>query len=464
MMNNAEFNYQLMPKTYNNQEQRLITFKRMYWNQNQNRVMWQLINNEHKKPIVLFSIPKATGTSYHRIQEPIRCLINKYPNDYVFVYAEPASISDVMKCDILQLHRAAPCHDQILSFLQKLPKQVNKPIVVNNIDDLEYQIPKTHYLYKQWMSRGKDKMSKRMFSASDYNLITSWNYQKTVQRDLGVNVIKGKTHRFPNWIDYELPQWQHSSEKKQNDKIKIGWVGLVSHNVDLMYIHNIWKVLSQKYGDKIQFVLTSPKPDVVQMRDEQLHITFSRKKRRDQPDHGFTSFINHVFADITKSKITIVDALPLSQYGKLYGGLDISFIVVEPTKFNKAKSEIKITQSVINRRIPVYNNFGPYSQWDQKFRQYIKTKYGMSQEASDIRRFLSLCSNNIHDRNVVQAWVKSVGAIIQGWNDSNFQKQKKEFMQAAYEFNILEYGMYENIDRRKKFYDDICLKHNIVKS
>jgi len=37
-------------------------------------------------------------------------------------------------------------------------------------------------------------------------------------------------------------------------------------------------------------------------------------------------------------------------------------------------------------------------------------------------------------------------------------------MQAAYEFNILEYGMYENIDRRKKFYDDICLKHNIVKS
>jgi hypothetical protein len=93
------------------------------------------------------------------------------------------------------------------------------------------------------MSRGKDKMSKRMFKESDYNLITSWNYEKTVERDLGVSVIKGKTRRFPNWIDYELSQWCQAS-KSNDGKVRIGWVGLVSHNVDLLYIHNIWKPLS----------------------------------------------------------------------------------------------------------------------------------------------------------------------------------------------------------------------------
>ena len=170
-----------------------------------------------------------------------------------------------------------------------------------------------------------------------------------------------------------------------------------------------------------------------------------------------------LFKDIDKSKITIVDALPLSEYGKLYGDLDISFIVVQPTKFNKAKSEIKITQSVINRCIPVYNNFGPYSEWDQKFRNYIKSTFGMSQKASEIRKFLSLCSNNIHDKKVVQSWVKSIGEMIQNWYDPKFQQRKKDFMQAAYEFNIIEYGMRENIYKRKLFYDDICQKHNIVK-
>ena len=459
---NDSWGLQVMPKTYSNEQQRFATFRGMYWNQKQQRVMWQFINNPQKKPVVLFSIPKATGTSYHRVEQPIRLLMNRYPNDYVFVYAEPATIADAMKCDILQMHRARPQHDTIFNFFNRLPNSVKKPVIVNNIDDLEYQIPKTHYLYNDWIKIGKDKMSIRMFKESDYNLITSWNYQKTIQRDIGFNYIKGKTYKFPNYIDYELPQWCHTKRKKQKGSpIKIGWIGLVSHNIDLVYIHNIWKPLSQKYGNRIEFYVSSPNSADVEFRDQAHGLMFTRKKGRQQKLYGFSEFVNGLFADITKSKVTLLQALPLSEYGRLYRDLDISFIVVQPNKFNKAKSEIKITQSVMNRCIPVYNNFGPYSEWDQKCRNYLKQKYGNNPQGIQMRKFLNLCSHNIHNSNIVSSWMSGLSQMFDNWHTDEQTRLRQKFINFIYEFNIKEYGMCENIHKRKQFYDKICAEHKI---
>ena len=425
--------------------------------------MWQCVQNEKGSPVVLLSIPKATGTSYHRIQQPIRRIVNKYPNDYIFIYAQPATIADRVKCDILQLHRARPQHDVIINYIKSLNQSTKKPIIINNIDDLQYQIPKTHYLYQQWIQAGKDKMSKKMFRQSNYNLITSWHYQKTIQRDIGYNVIHGKTHRFPNWIDSQLPQWCYSENKKQNKKIKIGWIGLVSHNIDLIYIKNIWKPLSQKYKDKIQFVISLPSPQAIQFRDKQAGLTFTRPKNDRDGIFGFSKYVMDLFSDIKDSNIHYVDAVPLSQYGKLYRDLDISFVVVQPTKFNKAKSQIKITQSVLNRCIPVYNNFGPYSQWDQKCRTYIKKKYGNDKQGIQMRRFLNLCSHNIHNVNMVDTWVRGMSQVIQKWNEPEFIEKRTKFLDFVYQFNMNEYGLTQNIDKRKLFYDMICKQHNIKK-
>lgn len=454
---------QVMPRTYACDQQRYVTFKRLYWNQNQHRIMWQRVENQRKAPVVLLSIPKATGTSYHRVQQPVRKIVGKYPNSYVFVYAQPATIADRMKCDILQLHRCCPQHDAILEHLSKLNPAVKKPVVINNIDDLQYQIPPTHYLYKQWMQMGKDKMSKRMFRQCDYNLITSWNYQKIIQRDIGYNVIKGKTYRFPNWIDTQLPQWCHRNDKKRNKKIRIGWIGLISHNVDLIYIHNIWKPLAKKYGDKVQFAVVAPMPLRIQYRDEQRGIAFTRPRTQRDGVFGFKKFAMQLFADIKQSKVQFLNALPLSQYGKLYRDLDISFIVVQPTKFNKAKSQIKITESVINRCIPVYNCFGPYAQWDQKFRDYVKHKYNNDPQGIQVRKFLGFCSHNIHDVNIVNSWVRSMSQVIDRWQEPRFNQAKQKFMRVAYQFNMNQYGLAQNISKRKRFYDMVCQQHKITK-
>lgn len=73
---------------------------------------------------------------------------------------------------------------------------------------------------------------------------------------------ENKTFILPNSIDFDLFK---PFPKKENKKIRIGWVASSSHFNEIWIVNNVLEKLFKKYGDSIVFVELGDVPDLLKV-------------------------------------------------------------------------------------------------------------------------------------------------------------------------------------------------------
>jgi len=342
-----------------------------YENSEQRDIIKQYFTNPSKvdrsRKTIIFSTPSETGTSFFRLFEPMKALWKHYPDEANYIYTENIQPNHMKLADCIIMHRAGNLHSHFLSVAKMWPKTERRPLIIHDVDDNEFNLPRTHPMAELWYASKKDQMSIQALKQSDYITTTTEKLYKTF-RNFNQNV---KIMR--NMFDWTLPQWNLDKEAVRKemipefgkDKIIIGWAGLTSHFEDIKRMHEVFKVIHDKYPNTC-FVLAG-----MALKDSQVEIeyvdgkpNFKEKSIANEND-SYRARVVRVYSDLDPSRIKIFDALPLEQYAKFYALFDISFCYIEHNAFSSCKSEIKVVESLHYGAVTIFSDYGGYKDFWQ---------------------------------------------------------------------------------------------------
>lgn len=102
--------------------------------------------------------------------------------------------------DIWVQHRAGAWHSNSLEIAKQLPKHKPRPVIVHDIDDNEFDIPKEHPFHKIWIEHKKDQMSLKQLKESDYITTTT----KALKRKFGELNLSQNIKIIPNAVNFNL--------------------------------------------------------------------------------------------------------------------------------------------------------------------------------------------------------------------------------------------------------------------
>lgn len=326
---------------------------------------------DRSKKTIIFSTPSETGTSYFRLFEPMRVMWKHYRDEANFIYTETIQPNHLRLADAIIMHRAGNLHSHFLTVREMWPRSEVKPMIIHDVDDNEFNLPRAHPMREMWYAANKDKMSIQALKQSDLVVTTTEKLRKTFSH-LNRNVEIRR-----NMFDWELPQWNLDIEavRKEmlpewyptDDKIVVGWAGLTSHFEDIKRMHNVLKAIHDKYPNTV-FVLAgmAVKDSAVEVDYDENGKPLFKNKEIENEDMLYRNRVRKLYEDFDSDRIKLFDAVPLEEYGKFYALFDVSLAYVEHNTFNSCKSEIKVVESIHYNCIPVFSYFGGYKDyWDQ---------------------------------------------------------------------------------------------------
>ena len=357
---------------------------------------------DHSKKIVIFSTPSETGTSFFRVFEPMRVLWKHYRDEINLIYTECLQPNHLKLANCIIMHRAGNLHTHFTQAVKMWPKSEISPYVIHDVDDNEFNLPKTHPMYDLWYSSEKDKMSIYSLKHSHCITTTTRKLQKTF-KTLNPNV-----EIFKNQFDWELPQWNLDKEETRNemlpewkdkkDKIVIGWAGLTSHFEDIKRMHACLKKIHDKYPQTV-FVLAG-----MALKDSSVEVIedeYGNKKYKEidsiAEEDKYASRVARVYDDFDPKRIKLFDAVGLEEYAKFYTLFDISLAYIEHNTFNSCKSEIKVVESLHYGAIPVFSDYGGYQDYWRAVPSNLKQKH--------------MCINSMFPKrwaDSIEHWVKEI--------------------------------------------------------
>lgn len=204
-------------------------------------------------------------------------------------------------------------------------KKLNKPVVMD-LDD--YLIG----LYQNHPDRIGTFFGMELVSIlyairdSDAITVTSPTLQKVISQ------INPNVYVLPNYFDDKLWQIKQPRDLKQNDPIRIVYIGTPSHKLDVESIAAPLLKIAKTYGDKVEFLFYGAKPP------EQLD-----------------GLKNTVWVE--PETYTFTEFIPIIQ--KIEG--DIAIAPLLDNTFNRCKSSIKYFEYSALGMPGVYSDIDPYS-------------------------------------------------------------------------------------------------------
>lgn len=361
----------------------------LYNNAEERDVIKQYFTNpkeiDKTKKTIVFSTPSETGTSFFRIFEPMRVMWKHFRDEVNFVYTENMQPNHMKLADLIIQHRAGNLHSHFLSVSKMWPKTEVRPLIVHDVDDNEFNLPKTHPMRDIWYMSGKDKMSIQSLKESDIITTTTEKLRKTFSQ---LRTGSKNVHIFRNAFDWELPQWNLDKKKIRDemlpewkdaeDPIIIGWAGLTSHFEDIKRMHGIIKAIHDKYPNTY-FVLAG-----MALKDTAVEIHHGddgekqfKEKEIENEDMLYRNRVIKVYSDIDKDRIKIFNALPLEEYAKFNTLFDIALAYVEHNTFNACKSEIKVIEAMHYKIPTVFSYYGGYKDYWDNVPENLKSHNGI---------------------------------------------------------------------------------------
>lgn len=387
------------------------------------------------KKTIIFSTPSRTGTSFFREELPMYAIKRNYPDEFNVIYADGnLGPNHVKLADLIVFHRAGHIHDYLHRVLKYWPKSEKKPLIVHDVDDNEFNLPNSHPMKGMWLAAGKDKMSMKSLSDSDFITTTGFKLKQTFSN------FNRNVEVFRNMFDWNMPQWSLKRDPKYDGKIVIGWVGLTSHFEDLKKMVPMLKHIHDKYPNT-HFILAG-----MALKDTSVNIIqkpdgSTEMKEEDVKDETQTYKyrVKQLYKDFDQSRIEFLDAVSLEEYGKFYKDLDLGLAFVEKNTFNACKSEIKAVEYMKYGVIPIYSKWGGY---DDMYKNL------MPEHLKDKTKHLAIETEN------PEAWKQVLEKVLDNFeNHKQIAQELKTWVEDAYDIN-------KQIHKRVEFYNRIIEEFN----
>jgi len=253
------------------------------------------------------------GVVYHRLFTPhLRMQIDGQADVSVCQSPEEWLTLDYTQFDVIIFSRwlGAKHYD----VLKKIADS-GTPYVVD-IDDY-WVLPKynpAYWAYRKGIKQGV----KDAINYADAVITTTPALAKEI-RQINENVIIAS-----NCLDYTHKQWE-AEPMERNDKVKVGWVGGVTHEEDLKLIAD------QIKGLDIEFYICGYTPGEIW---------------------------NRIAKSMPDAKI--VEGTSVFEYGEVYRHFDFVVAPLQDTKFNQCKSELKIVEASAYKKPIICSAVYPY--------------------------------------------------------------------------------------------------------
>jgi len=283
----------------------------------------------------------TTGKGYYRIYLPYSTL-GSISRDFAVTIVPLTNLMQFTNMsywkdfDCFVLHGFMPKAPGLILDFMRAAKRLKK-LVIYDVDDLEWEVPKENPQYQRYKVSGFEKLFIDAMQLSDY-ITTTTDILANEVRQYHKNVAV-----FPNGIDYDYYFW-NLPKQKNDGYIRVGYIGGSSHLHDLLEIKGIGKWLLKNYPNA-KFVLGGYD---YQIRGADGFLWYS-----DNEQSIWYQYRQVLFEDMTESdRIEIRHSKIVERYPEIFEDLDILLAPLKNTKFNKCKSELKLIEASA-RKLPV---------------------------------------------------------------------------------------------------------------
>ena len=275
--------------------------------------------------IRILALVSVNGSKYHRVTIPLDLLPkDKYEVTYL---NERFFLEHIVKdYDYLYIHWIQQTNPVYLSIWKE--KYGFK--IIQDIDDY-WQLPIGHHL-KEKLEKSKPQLFNQLILADLVLCSTPFLLEKCLK-------YNDNCHLRENYIPIGYYQFQPELKLVKNEeKIKVGICGSISHLNDWLSIRNqLKRILNDKFiADNYEFVIAGYADD-----------NQSSKEMWDKIVNLFTSKL---------IKPTIIKHLPVNEYINLYNHLDVLLAPLEHNEFNYSKSALKLLESSVKSTIVISND------------------------------------------------------------------------------------------------------------
>lgn len=348
-----------------------------------------------KKIKVLLAPSDPYGVGHYRSIWPGLALDKYYNDEFEVEINEQVNTNDLdyfKKFDIVHFHRQLGSFEETHRIVPLLRE--SGVICVLDIDDY-WEPATTHPLYSMVKEQKLDEKILSVIPLADYVTTTTEVFARHL-RNVNNNVFV-----IPNSLDMEKPMWSSEAKENHTDKCRIAWIGGSSHMSDLKLLE---PSISRLYGnreleDRFQFVLCGfdtrgkiteqlPNGAVRQraMRPEEtiwlkFEEIFTNKNCEQGKDPEYFKWLSKLKKEeypeqYTKNYVRRW-TLPLTQYGYHYDYCDVCLaplvetdiyqtqkgqISIRPHLFNEVKSELKIIEAGMKKKVLIAQDFGIYKE------------------------------------------------------------------------------------------------------
>jgi len=363
------------------------------------------------KKIKILMVPSDNqGVGHFRNIWPAQALSKHFNEEFdVEINLQPnvENIEYMKQFDIIHFHRHLGPYKLMDTLFPKLKAEGIK--LVMDIDDF-WEPPTTHPLYEAVKTEKISDKIIETFRQSDYVTTTTEVFASYI-RKYNDNVVV-----IPNALDMTEGMWRSTVKPNETDRCRISWIGGSSHMHDLKLLEQSMTMLyrNKDLEDKFQIVMcgfdirgsiTEMGPngerntrsitpqETIWLKFEEI---FTNKYSDVQRDEAYMKWLQKIkreeYPDEYKKSYVRRWTLPLTQYGKHYDYCDVCLAPIEEIErykeiknqngqseivsqfdprpgtiksrthyFNEVKSELKIIEAGMKKKVLIAQDFGIYS-------------------------------------------------------------------------------------------------------
>ena len=355
--------------------------------------------------ILLITSERITGINYHRLLIPHIHLKNSYEGYDVTKTVSSNLLTDeqLKEYQVVIISRIADesTNNDSLGVIKRL-KSCGCKVVVDTDD--YWKLHNKHEMNPMYLANDTTNQMVDTLRAADWVTCTTPHFADKI-KEINPNVTV-----LPNSMYAAAPQFIPSP--KDNDRVRIGWIGGVFHKEDLALVHNgfneVWKGIKHdkfqlclggwNYPDsnKLQYlkdVLSKPMPQQVRTiftnymnmivagqdvpREYIFRKEFGNEQQYDLIEGYMTGFGKYPidteyreyleFRTPNGNDISIdkpyrrLPSKSAEEYATMYNDIDISLVPLINNNFNSFKSQIKIIEAGWFKKAVIVSNVMPYT-------------------------------------------------------------------------------------------------------
>lgn len=317
------------------------------------------------KRILFIPSTISGGVYYYRCYTPMKCLVEKYPDEFDITINNTWKYTDIEKdeigknFDIVCFHQClftSSFQEEVWKMIIYCKKQYGTKFILDIDDYWDYH--KNHPAREACVFNMFPEKMMMNFKLFDY-VTTSTEYFKDI---ISEYFPKDNIYVFENAISSNDEQF--STKKNKSNKLRLGITGGSSHTEDIKQLLEFPKYLTEKQLDEIELVFCGyDNKNAENVVIDETGKVVERTPLADK-DNWWVQTENKFKQEVKHYKRIESKDIMKGEFGKIYEDIDVLLVPLTNNKFNRCKSELKFIEAgftntaVISSKVIPYSNFG----------------------------------------------------------------------------------------------------------